>query len=238
MSIFATIAGVMSGGAGKVGRGAVSGIRGVLAGCAKSERRRQAAFAVASDRASAKMAMADGVVTRPEVDAFCRMFSIPAGEGAQCQPLYNLAKRDIAGFEAYARDVARLFTDDQAMLEDFVDGLFEIAKADGAVHEREARLPGARRRTVRLRCDRLHPHSGPSCDWRGRRSLPGLVRRPLLGLRPAGAANIGRLVAEHHPDRVIARGVPEEFVRIANDRLAAINSAWARIEAMRAPVRA
>ena len=39
---------------------------------------------------------------------------------------------------------------------------------------------------------------------------------------------------ENHPDRLIARGVPEEFVRIANDRLAAINSAWERIERMRA----
>jgi len=83
------------------------------------------------------MAKADGVVTRAEVDAFCRIFTIPAGEEKNVGRVYNLAKRDIAGFEAYARDVARLFHDDPAMLEAILDGLFDIAKADGAVHMRE-----------------------------------------------------------------------------------------------------
>jgi DnaJ like chaperone protein len=42
-----------------------------------------------------------------------------------------------------------------------------------------------------------------------------------------------RLVAETHPDREIARGLPAEAVRIATERLAALNAAWARIEAER-----
>ena len=37
------------------------------------------------------------------------------------------------------------------------------------------------------------------------------------------------LVRENHPDSLIARGVPEEFVRLANDKLAAINGAYDRI---------
>lgn len=39
-----------------------------------------------------------------------------------------------------------------------------------------------------------------------------------------------RLVAENHPDRLIARGIPEEFIVIATERLAAINRAFERIE--------
>ena len=39
-----------------------------------------------------------------------------------------------------------------------------------------------------------------------------------------------RLVAESHPDRMIARGVPEEFISIATSRLAAINAAYETIE--------
>ena len=109
----------------------------MLASLADSEVRRQAAFAIAMIALSAKMAKADGVVTRPEVDAFCRIFTIPPGEEKNVSRVYNLAKRDIAGFEAYARDVARLLADDPAMLEAILDGLFDIAKADGAVHERE-----------------------------------------------------------------------------------------------------
>jgi DnaJ like chaperone protein len=38
------------------------------------------------------------------------------------------------------------------------------------------------------------------------------------------------LVRENHPDRLIARGVPEEFVKLANEKLAAINGAYDKIK--------
>ena len=236
MSIFATIAGVMSGGAGKVGA-AISGVRGVLAVCAHSERRRQAAFAVAMIALSAKMAKADGVVTRPEVDAFCRIFAVPPGEERNVNRLYNLAKRDTAGFEAYARDVARLFAEDRTMLEDILDGLFDIAKADGAVHEREL--------LYLARVAEVFGFEDAAFARIQARHVIGEGGDPYLVLAADRSWDFEqlrrqyrRLAAENHPDRMIARGLPEEFVRIANDRLAAINRAWELIEAMRAPARA
>ena len=42
------------------------------------------------------------------------------------------------------------------------------------------------------------------------------------------------LVRENHPDSLMARGVPEEFVKLATDKLAAINGAYEKIEAERA----
>jgi DnaJ like chaperone protein len=232
MSIFSRIVGVLAGGAGRVGA-AVSGLRAVLANLTDGEVRRQAAFAIAMIALSAKMAKADGVVTRPEVDAFCRIFAIPHGEEKNVSRVYNLAKRDIAGFEAYARDVAHLFADDQAMLEAILDGLFDIAKADGAVHERELEYLGRVGAIFgfdevafrRIRARHVIEGDGdpflvldadPSWDF------PRLRR------------HYRALVSENHPDRLIARGVPEEFIRIANDRLAAINDAWERIERVRA----
>jgi len=232
MSIFSRIAGVLAGGVGKVGA-AASSLRAVLANLANSEVRRQAAFAIAVIALSAKMAKADGVVTRPEVDAFCRIFTIPPGEEKNVSRVYNLAKRDIAGFEAYARDVGRLLSDDPAMLEAILDGLFDIAKADGAVHERElsylarvADLFGFRELAfARIRARHVIDHDGD----------------PFLALNADPAWDFQRLrrhyrklVADNHPDRLIARGVPEEFIRIANDRLSAINTAWEKVERMRA----
>jgi DnaJ like chaperone protein len=38
-----------------------------------------------------------------------------------------------------------------------------------------------------------------------------------------------KLVREHHPDRLIAKGVPKEFIDVANEKLATINAAWDRI---------
>ena len=38
-----------------------------------------------------------------------------------------------------------------------------------------------------------------------------------------------RLVREHHPDRLVAKGLPQEFVEHANKTLANINVAYDRI---------
>jgi DnaJ like chaperone protein len=230
MGIFSRIAAVMAGGAGRVGA-AMSGLRALLNGITNPALRREAAFAIAMIALSAKMAKADGVVSRSEVDAFCRIFSIPYGEERNVSRVYNLAKRDVAGFDSYARDVARLFADDPAMLEAVLDGLFDIARADGAVHERElaylaevARIFGFDARTF----DRVRArHAIGEAD-------------PYLVLDADRAWDFARLrqhyrklVVENHPDRLMAHGVPEEFIRIANDRLAAINAAWDEIERTR-----
>ena len=42
-----------------------------------------------------------------------------------------------------------------------------------------------------------------------------------------------RLIKEHHPDRLIAEGLPEEFIEVATEKLAAINTAYDRIKAER-----
>ena len=60
-----------------------------------------------------------------------------------CGVFSTLARQDIAGFDIYAGQIARLFVGNPAMLEDILDGLFEIAKADGVLHPGEAAIPGA-----------------------------------------------------------------------------------------------
>jgi DnaJ like chaperone protein len=39
-----------------------------------------------------------------------------------------------------------------------------------------------------------------------------------------------KLVSDNHPDRLIGRGMPEEFISIATRRIAAINAAFETIE--------
>ena len=133
MGIFTRMTAAMADGVGA----AVSGLRGLLPGTGSDPESRAVAFTIAVIALSAKMAKADGVVSRSEVDAFCSIFEIPEGEETNVARVYNLAKRDIAGFESYASDVRRILDDDREMLEAVLDGLFDIAKADGAVHERE-----------------------------------------------------------------------------------------------------
>ncbi len=231
MGVFSRIAATLAGGAGRVGA-AMSGLRAMLASIANTELRREAAFAIAMIALSAKMAKADGVVSRSEIDAFCRIFEIPPGEERSVSRFYNLAKRDVAGFDSYARDVARLFDGDRAMLEAVLDGLFDIARADGAVHEREIEYL-----TEVARIFGFDDHSFETISARhavDEGADPYLV----LGADRSWddqqlRRHYRQLVSENHPDRLMAHGVPPEFARIANDRLAAINAAWDQIERSR-----
>jgi DnaJ like chaperone protein len=181
---------------------------------------------------AAKMAKADGVATPGEFDAFCAVFSFDERDRPKVRALYDLAKQDIAGFEVYARRVAGTLDGDVAMLEDVLDGLFHVAKADGAIHEDELvhleiaaeafGLAGSAFARIRARhlAVRDDPHLVLGVE-------PGL---PLDALK----THYRKLVAENHPDRLMARGLPPECIRIANDRLAAINSAYASLTDARA----
>ena len=208
----------------------VETVRTLFAGDA--ELRRRVAFSVAMIALSAKMAKADGVVTQDEVRAFQAIFEVPPHEARNVARLYDLAKRDTAGFEAYAQQMAGLCGNggaDCMMLEDILDGLFYIAGADGVVHEREE---GFLHRVAEIfGIGEHHYQTILARHVRLNDADPYVV----LGIeRGQSLAEVKkhyrRLVAENHPDRLIGRGLPQEFIAIATMRLAAINAAYEVIE--------
>ena len=191
-----------------------------------------AGFAIAVIALGAKMAKADGQVTRDEVAAFREVFHIPPNAERQAARIFNMARTDVAGFEGYAASVARMFGERKAPLEDLLEGLFHVAAADGEFHPDEEaflrevwRLFGLPERVYRT----LHA-----------RYAPGAAPDPyeVLGVSPDDSDDTirrawRRLVRDTHPDRMIARGVPEEAVRLATQRLAAVNDAYDEIMQMR-----
>ncbi|MFZ2102875.1 MAG: DnaJ family molecular chaperone [Oricola sp.] len=210
--------------------GVVEAVRTVFAGDPAT--RRRVAFSIAMIALSAKMAKADGIVTTAEVDAFREIFEIPVEDARRVSSLYNLAKQDVAGYRAYARQVADLCGTggrDCPLLIDVLDGLFHIAKADGIIHRKEldfltdvASIFGVSA-TAFERVTARHVDKGHRDPWR------------ILGLERGVSHAVARkryleLVRENHPDNLMARGLPEEFIKIANDRIAAINDAWDMIE--------
>ncbi|MEN6542258.1 TerB family tellurite resistance protein [Parvibaculum sp.] len=185
-------------------------------------------FTIALIALSAKMAMADGEVTDEEVRALDDVLHVPPAERANVNRLYRIAQQDVAGFEAYAGQIARIYRDKPGTLEDVLDALFHIAKADNYVHPAEidylravadifgfSEVEFARIRASHLGTPRLDPYL-------------------VLGITPDISDDdlkkaYRRLVRENHPDTLIARGVPEELVSIASDKLAAINVAYEKI---------
>jgi DnaJ like chaperone protein len=188
---------------------------------------REAVFTTGLIALSAKMAKADGVVTRDEQVAFRQIVMVPPSEETRIERLFALAKETSAGFEAYAQQIADRFGDRPELLEDVLDGLFHIAKADGAVHEAERRYLAqvaaifGFKETDYARIEARHVRIkddpwvilGAERDWDDARLK----------------AHWRRLVAENHPDRQIALGLPPEAIAISNARLSAINAAWDRI---------
>jgi DnaJ like chaperone protein len=186
-------------------------------------------FTIAMIALAAKMAKADGVVTEDELATFQRLFRVSQQEQASVDRIFRLAQQDTAGYEAYATQIAKMLVGNPALLEDILDGLFEIAKADGVFHpgesaflERVADIFGFTPNEYRrIRAAHLGPDKGD----------PYVVLGVAYGASDDEVkATYRLLVRENHPDKLIARGVPEEFIRLATDKLAAINAAYDKIE--------
>ncbi len=193
---------------------------------------RTVAFAIAVIALGAKMAKADGTVTKDEVVAFREVFVIPRAEEANAARVFNLARQDVAGYDLYARRIKAMYGDDDAPLYDLLEGLFHIAMADGLYHPKEddflqnvATIFGFDERRFRtIRAQFVAEADRDPYD--------------VLGVDPAAPMDEVRsawraLVRETHPDRMLARGVPEEAVKLAERRLVAINRAWEDIQGAR-----
>lgn len=185
-------------------------------------------FTIGMIALGAKMAKADGVVTGEEVEAFKQVFHVPQSELAAVARVFNLAKQDVAGYESYARQIARLFHAKAATLENVMDGLFHIAKADGVLHPAEliylenvAQQFGFGRHDF-ARITARHVSAGADDPY----LILDVDRKMDLA---AIKLRYRKLVRDNHPDKQIAAGVPEEMVLIATDRLARINGAYEQI---------
>ncbi|MBO9466158.1 molecular chaperone DjiA [Tropicibacter sp. R15_0] len=186
------------------------------------------AFTIAVIALSAKMAKADGLVTRDEVTAFREVFQIAAEDEAGAAKVFNLARQDVAGFQDYAKRIRAMFGEEPGTLCDLMEGLFHIAMADGTYHPAEdqflhdvAEIFGIDDNRFRAMRARFVPDATPD---------PYTV----LGVTPDMPIDEIRkhwrqLVRESHPDVMIARGVPAEAVKLSERRMQDINDAWAEI---------
>jgi DnaJ like chaperone protein len=231
---------IIGGTAGFALGGPIGGLLGALAGHAvdtyTEDRRgdlpeREVAFTIALIALSAKMAKADGVVTRDEILAFREKVDIPQKDIDNVSRLWDLARQTPDGFDGYARQVAGMFPSGSPVLDQMMELLFFIARADRQISPIEEEYLGHVARIlgygdaefVRLKLVYGDPEANPY---------------DVLGVTPdAEDAAIRQawiaMARDHHPDRLMAEGLPEEFIRAANERLAAINQAYEDIKTMR-----
>lgn len=233
MSIWGTILG---GAAGMALGGPIGAMLGAAAAhfAGKASREKldhytaQATFTAGFIALCAKMAKADGVVTRDEINVFKKAFHVPQKEMKNVSYFFDHAKKDVAGFDGYAKQLYALFYNQPAMLEQIIDLLFHIAMADGIMHPAEMDYLQEVARIFHIsdaEFSRIREsHMGSD------KSDPYLI----LGVNQNASDReiktaYRKLIKEHHPDLLMAQGVPEELIEVANEKLAAINNAYDKI---------
>ena len=194
---------------------------------------RSVAFTIAVIALGAKLAKADGHVTRNEVAAFRRVFVIAPEEEQNAARVFNLARQDVAGFDLYARKIAAMFPPRDPVLMDVMEGLFEVATADETLDPREeaflaevAAIFGLSEKCFACLQARFARNGVPDPF-----DVLDVDRNaPIEVIRAAWK----QAVRDTHPDRLAARGVPPEAVKLAEHRLRDINRAWDEIQTRRA----
>lgn len=187
----------------------------------------RAAFTMAFIALAAKMAKADGVAVPLEAEAFERCYHVPPEEHANVKRLFDLAKADTAGYEHYAHSIGQLMGGDPDLVHELFSCLFNIAAADGILHPAEERY-----------LKNVAAHLGMSLHeyLEVRRLFVRDEDNPfvILDLEPTASLEVVKaryraLAQEHHPDRLAAHGVPEEFLAAAESKLKRINAAYNQI---------
>lgn len=182
------------------------------------------AFTIGVIALSAKMAKADGVVSSLEVEAFKKIFQTSPDELANVERMFNLAKQDVAGYQAYADQIATLLQDRKKLLQDVLEGLLHVASADGVLHPKEDEYLA----------DVAHRFGFAPSEFRFFRARfvkDNCNPYDVLRLGPDARndeikVQYRKLVSDNHPDKLMGRGVPVEFIDIATRKLAAINAAY------------
>ena len=193
---------------------------------------KQNIFALSVIILSAKIAKSDGKVTKDEIEAFKEKFKIPKTELEQVSKIFNEAKKSTYGYKKIADQVGTLFADNKILLEELLNNLFYIAEADGNVSVNEIELLKSISHSFNLNDDDFQRifHT----RLKDKNSDPYKV----LGVNRDDNDDIIRkkwilLSKEHHPDNLVAKGMPQEFIDQANKELSSINLAYDKIKKYR-----
>ena len=192
----------------------------------------QQVFAIALIILTAKLAKADGHVSKEELIAIKNKLKIPEHEIDQVGKIFNKAKEDSLGYEPYAQQIAQIYRNNPVVLDEIINTLFYIAEADGSISDSElammrniAKIFGLNEsqfegiKESRKSSDKLNPFivlgCSPNDDF-------AIIRKKYL-----------QLSKEHHPDVLMNKGVPQEVIEESKKKMRAINSAFDQIEKMK-----
>lgn len=236
---------LLGGAAGFAIGGPIGAILGTMAGSAFDKKKnrtfhqskisqdqKQQIFTVSFIILSAKLAKSDGQVTNDEIYAFKEKFNVPSSELTKVGNIFNEAKKDVHGYKEIADQVGMLFADNKIILEEMLNNLFYIAASDGKISIKEIELLKSISKSFLFdektfqRIFQLNLNNKSSDPYKilgiSRDTTDQEIRKKWI-----------ELSKELHPDNLIAKGMPQEFIEQSNKELVAINLAYDKIKEIR-----
>ena len=236
---------ILGGAAGFALGGPIGAILGVMAGSAFDNKKRrsfnysqisqdqkQQIFTISFIILSAKLAKSDGQVTNDEIQAFKDKFNVSKTELNKVGKIFNEAKKDVYGYKQIADQVGQIFSDNKLLLEEMLNNLFYIAASDGKISLDEIELLKSISQSFSFdentfqRIFQMNLKNSFSDPYKilgvNRDDTDKEIRKKWIDLNK-----------EHHPDNLIAKGMPEEFIEQSNKELATINLAYDKIKDIR-----
>jgi DnaJ like chaperone protein len=194
---------------------------------------REQLFALCVVSLAAKLAKCDAPVNRAEIDAFKRQFRIPPENLRHVGRAFDQARTSSDDFEPFATQLGQAFSDNKGLLEDVLNGLFGIARADGPVNDRELQYLSRTARAMGMEGEAWERARSGTARPQARSDEPDPYS--VLGVAKNAPddevrATWKKLMRENHPDSLASRGVPPDFIARASDKVARINAAWDRIK--------
>jgi len=195
------------------------------------EERAQMAFFVAAFSMLAKLARADGQVSEAEVNAIrqfmARDLNLNAQSRQAAEQIFQTALNTPQSFEDFASQFYQHFSGQPQLLEFMIDILLRVSVADGALQEAEERLILSAVRTFQI----------SDADYQKIKSryVKNTERYyAALGCNSSDSNDeikkkYRKLVRDYHPDAISAKGLPDEFVKFANDKFREIQEAYEAI---------
>ena len=177
-----------------------------------------------------KFAKIDGVVTRDEiavVQAFINNLDINEREKQFAKQVFNEAKNSRYSIDEFAVQMCQSVGQEPAVLLSFLDLLFQVAAADGTLHPSEEAAIKKVKEIFRISDRQFNNIQAVYFE-----DLDRYYR--MLNCTPESSdeeikSSFKKLVKDFHPDRIISKGLPEEFTDFATKRFREIQGAYEKI---------
>jgi DnaJ like chaperone protein len=197
-----------------------------------NENEKQLAFATGVIVIAAKLSKADGKVTQDEIKKFREVFDFDPKDEVAIGEIFNSAKKNSDGYKMYAKQLLSVFGNQQELYIEFINSLYKIALADGELHTNEEnmirdiskifKMPINLVESIKAQFLNVNQQFNINNDYKVLLSKSSDSESELK-------KNYYKLVKEYHPDTLVSKGLPDEFLKFANERLSIINEAYERI---------